>query len=161
MCWSRLPFFTGDQTIHPWPNRWSMTKPSLCDQTLHTWPNCSPLTKCPTVHLLPNHSAGTTMTKLFNCDHTVYRWPGGLSVTVTLSGASLWLWHFLGALYDCGTSWGPSMIVAFHGPLYGCGTSWGCYDCSLWFWNCLWPPYDCDTSYGLSLIVTLLVLTKP
>ena len=86
----------------------------------------------------------------------------GLSMIVTLSDAPIWLWHFLGplcwksknfaylylvltvygllsthcrwyaAIYDCGTSWGLSMIVNFLRPM-------------IVLWYSLGPLYDCET----------------
>ena len=77
---------------------------------------------------------------------------------VTLPGASLWLWHFLGLICDCETSW-------WHlpGSLYDCGNFWDLlmivtfYQVSLWLRHFLGPLNDYDTSQGLSMIMTLLV----
>ena len=85
-----------------------------------------------------------------------------VSMSVALPGACLSLWLFLWPLYDCDTSWCPSMIVTLPGVgLYDCDTSWDpsvimtLSGASLWLWHFLGPLYDCDTSLDLPMIVTL------
>ena len=96
----------------------------------------------------------------------------GLSMTLSLSGASLWLWNFIVLLCDYETYFlCLFMIVILPVPLYDCDTScaslwlWyflclfmivkltSCASLWLWYFLCLFmivilpvPLYDCDTS---------------
>ena len=214
--------FTGDQTIHPWPNCSSVTKPVTCDQTVHLWPNRSQMTKLfthdqtigpylnrsfvtklftinQTFHPWPNLSPVTTMTKLFTCDekhsgwsnrshvnklYTCHQtnhplpkcrpWPNRHRFNVILLFLWLKIWCLLIVIYCLAfcplpkvgrlwpmivtiaggplyyTSWDRSIIVTLPGALYAYDTSWVLYDCGT---SC--GLYDYGTSLGLSMIVTL------
>ena len=155
--------FTHDRTVHLWPiwpNRslvTTVTKPFSRDQTTDQWrrPNHSHVTKpytCDhTIH--PLHVPGQIGVDLCNLNQScgwksefclslfsVYSvWPSVISVP--LVGRDLWLWHFLGSLYDfmivtlpraCLWWWhflGQLCDVALPGTFYVYGTSYGLYDC--------------------------------
>ena len=126
--------FIDDWTVYSCLNRSPVIKPFTCDQTVHSWPNRPLRTKPFTQNCSPVNKKNNNNI------------PGD-SIIVVLSVTALWLWHFLGSLYDwhflwphwdCETSldlyeyeacWslfmimivpGPFMIVILPVPLYDC-----------------------------------------
>ena len=105
--------------------------------------------------------------KKFGCKMSRCETSGSVHfMIVKLPASPLWLWHSLGPLHDCVTSWGLLMIVILPVPLYDCDTSCA----SLWLWYFVWlfmivilcvPLYDCNTSWAFMIVAHFMILVAP